>query len=168
VLPEVMELPVPVVQLLRFAPFFVLGAWLGPVLVQRVASARMRSAIAVALAAFALWLAAALAVQASGAGYWSVAALPAALAGSLALLALSAAARGSLGEACSALGRASMAIYVLHVLFVAGARIALHKLLGVTAPGLILPLALAAGIFGPLAVRAVALRLQLARPLGLQ
>jgi hypothetical protein len=97
-----------------------------------------------------------------------VVALPAAIAGSVALLALAIALRGELARAAAALGRASMAIFVLHVLFVAGARIALHKLLGVAAPGLIFPLALAAGLAGPLALRALAVRAGIARIAGLQ
>src|SRR5262249_17395879 len=116
----------------------------------------------------AAWLAAALGAGMLGQGYWSAAALPAAFAGSIAMLAASLALRGRAAAVCGALGRASMAIYVLHVLFVAGARMALNRGLGVWEPALILPLALVAGVAGPLAVRALALRLNAARWLGLQ
>ena len=60
-----------------------------------------------------------------------------------------------------------MAIYLLHVLFVAGVRIVLHKLLGVEQPALILLLACAIGIGAPLLVRAAAQRAVLGRALGL-
>lgn len=170
VLPEIdaLHLPVAAVQMLRFAPFFMLGAWIGPWLVRRGAQARVSRACIVAAVAAIAWLAAALGVRSLGLGYWSVAALPAAFAGSIALIAASFALRGRGAAAVAALGRASMAIYVLHVLFVAGARIVLNKLFGLHEPVLILSLALVAGVAGPLAVRALALRLNAARWLGLQ
>ena len=167
-LPEVTTLPVALVQVLRFAPFFALGVWLGPRLLEHVPRVAGKLALVAAAAAGVAWFAAAWSAKASGAGYWSVAALPAAITGSVALLALAIALRGELARAAAALGRASMAIFVLHVLFVAGARIALHKLLGIAAPGLIFPLALAAGLAGPLALRALAVRARIARIAGLQ
>jgi fucose 4-O-acetylase-like acetyltransferase len=167
VLPELVTgLPVALVQVLRFAPFFALGAWLGPVLVRRELRAPLAAGLA--LLAFAAWLVAAETARAQDAGYWSAAALPAALAGSVGLIALAQALRGPFAAAWAALGRASMAIFVLHVLFVAGVRIALHKGLGLGAPAVVLPLALAAGIAGPLAARELALRWRVARIVGLQ
>jgi len=170
VLPEIdaLDMPAAVVQMLRFAPFFMLGAWMGPWLVRRAAQVRVAMACLLAVIAAIAWLAAALGVRALDLGYWSAAALPAAFAGSIALMAASSAMRGRGADMFAALGRASMAIYVLHVLFVAGARIMLNKGLGLTQPWLILALALAAGVAGPLVVRAVALRLNAARWLGLQ
>ena len=167
-LPEFIALPIALVQVLRFAPFFALGAWLAPWLLARARSLSPAAALAFAAAAGALWLMLARAAHEHGASYWSAAALPAAAAGSAALLALAMALRGVALRAAAWLGRASMAIFVLHVLFVAGVRIVLHKLLGIAAPGVILPLALAAGLAGPLVLREVALRARVARYVGLQ
>ena len=168
VLPEAMTLPVALVQLLRFAPFFALGVWLGPWLLERAQHVPPKTVLAIGAAAATAWLVAASLARASAVGYWSVAALPAAIAGSIALLALAVALRGQFARAAAALGRASMAIYVLHVLFVAGARIVLHKLVGIGEAALIFPLALIAGVAGPLAVRALAQRAGIARVAGLQ
>jgi hypothetical protein len=81
----------------------------------------------VAGAAFA-WAVFALAARLAGLSHWSLAATPAALAGGTALVALAALMRpdGAWARRWAALGRASMAIFLLHVLCVAGVRIVLH------------------------------------------
>ncbi|PLK50688.1 acyltransferase [Uliginosibacterium sp. TH139] len=65
------------------------------------------------------------------------------------------------------LGQFSMSIYVLHVLIVAGTRIALVKLLHIEALWLILPSQLLLGIGVPLALAALARRWNINRLLGL-
>ena len=60
-----------------------------------------------------------------------------------------------------------MPIYILHVLFVAGTRIVLVKLLHIDNILIVLPLLLMAGIGGPLIANIVLIRMRLARPLGL-
>ena len=95
----------------------------------------------------AAWLAAAV-VSAWGGGYGSLWNLPAALLGSLLVMGLAHRPdplRGALAE----LGRCSMPIFVTHVLIVAGVRIGLTKILGVSDPLVILPVATAAGLLIP-------------------
>lgn len=65
------------------------------------------------------------------------------------------------------LGQHTLAIFCLHVLFVAGTRIVVAKLLGVTSVAVIFPAAVLAGLAGPLAVAATAERFRLRRVLGL-
>lgn len=156
-LPHMIGLPA------KFGIFYVLGIALGPRLLERFAVHRPDWANA--MAAAAIWLACALPVYLAGLSHWSAAALPAALAGSVAVLAL--AAQPQVGGIWAALGRASMAIFVLHVLFVAGARIVLHRGLGIEQPLVILVLACAAGIAGPCLLREAARRAGLSRALGL-
>lgn len=93
---------------------------------------------------------------------WRLPAIPAALAGCLAVVTLLSRAEGRAAEMLHYLGQRTMAIFVLHVVFVAGARIALVRLHLISDPVLLLPLLVAAGLAGPLlAERAL-------RPLGLQ
>lgn len=162
---DVVLLPDPLVQPCRFALFFALGLWLRP---GRLAGFAARAAHPGVVAALALaWLLVGLLVHRADASPWSAAALPGALAGSAALLLVAARMRGACGDALAALGRHAMAVFLLHVLFVAGTRIVLVQGLGVAQPLLLLCAALVLGIAGPLLARTVALRLRVARPLGL-
>ena len=65
------------------------------------------------------------------------------------------------------LGRHSLSIYVLHVMFVAGSRILLVKGLHLTSPVAVLPLLVAIGIAGPVLAYEAARRCRLAGVLGL-
>lgn len=158
-LPHVLGLPA------KFGIFYALGIVLGPRLLARVPALGQRPALVLAAAAIGVWALAAWPVYAAGLSHWSVAALPAALAGATAVIALATLVR--VGSAWILLGQASMAIYLLHVLCVAGVRIVLHKGFGVDEPLVLLALACAAGIAVPLAVRAVVQRAGLGRVLGL-
>lgn len=95
--------------------------------------------------------------------------LPATVAAGIACL-LIADALSKMGGAAAAafhyLGRMSMPIFLLHIIFVAGLRIALTKLVGVSGLAT-LPLLVVAGIAGPLLVRRLTDRLQLTRRLAL-
>jgi fucose 4-O-acetylase-like acetyltransferase len=64
------------------------------------------------------------------------------------------------------LGQRTMAIYVVHVLFVAGLRILCHRL-HLSSPYLLLALLALAGLCGPLALFEIACRLKVNRWLGL-
>ena len=158
-LPHLLGLPA------KFGLFYVLGIAIGPMLIARLPALSRRHALAVATAAIAVWAATALPVYVAGLSHWSLFALPAALAGTAAVIALASLAR--VNSAWVALGQASMAIYLLHVLCVAGVRIVLHKGLGIDAPVVILALACVAGIAVPLGVRAAVQRAGLGRTLGL-
>lgn len=162
---EAVELPHLIGLPAKFGLFYALGVALGPMLLERLPALTRPRALALVAAAIAVWAAAAVPARAAGLSHWSIAVLPAALAGTAAMLALSTLPRA--GSVWVTLGQASMAIYVLHVLFVAGVRIGLHKGLGIDAPVLIVALACAVGIAAPLAVRAVVQRAGLGRALGL-
>lgn len=99
---------------------------------------------------------------------WRLGAFPAALAGVWLVLRLAASgmASGRAGSAAAALGRRTMAVFVLHVLFIAGLRIVLVRLgwAGGAWP-LMVPLVVA-GIAGPLVVERVLRPLRLRRVLG--
>lgn len=72
-----------------------------------------------------------------------------------------------LGGVLPYLGRHSLSIYVLHVMFVAGSRIMIVKGLHLTSPAAILPLLVAIGIAGPVLAYEAARRCRLAGVLGL-
>lgn len=76
-------------------------------------------------------------------------------------------ARGPVKAALVYLGRLSLPIYILHVLFIAGLRIVAVKIFGMTDIALLIPVLLVIGILGPITARAVLDRLHLARALGL-
>jgi fucose 4-O-acetylase-like acetyltransferase len=158
-LPPLLGLPA------RFGLFYALGVAIAPQLLRRVPTLARPQAIAAAATAFVVWAVAAIGAHGAGQSHWSAAALPAALAGVAGVIALATLPRA--GSFWIRLGQASMAIFLLHVLFVAGARIVLHKLLGVEQPAVILPLACAIGIGAPLLVRAAVQRAGLGRVLGL-
>lgn len=157
-------LPEPLVQPCRFAPFFALGLALGPA---RLAAVLERAGGTMLALALLVWACVALLVFRADTSPWGAPALPGALAGAFALLLAAERLRGRAGAALETLGRHAMAVFLLHVLFVAGTRIALVNGLGVAQPALLLAAATVLGIAGPLAARALALRLRVARPLGL-
>ncbi|MDF2234254.1 acyltransferase family protein [Albimonas sp. CAU 1670] len=102
--------------------------------------------------------------SALGLSYHSPLLLPSALAGMLATLAL--AQRLDLGW-LRMLGRRSLSIFVMHILALAGLRIALQKGAGIEDPAILLPVVLVGGVLLPLGADALLRRLGLARWLGL-
>ena len=157
--------------------WYALGAALGTGGVDRALArgrggSRAMGGLAVAVLAGTLGFA----IHTAGAGFalnsspelanlaWRLGAIPAALAGVWLVLKLAASglASGWAGAAAAALGRRTMAVFVLHVLFIAGLRIVLVRLgwAGGAWP-LMVPL-VGAGIAGPLVVE------RLLRPLGLR
>ena len=160
------------------APYYALGIVLGP---QGIATAiRMTPpwlkffVPLAALAAILLMLSQAeqfqhrhLIASASSAGLawiaWRPTMVPAALLGSFAILIV--AAQAPLPGLLARLGRQSMTIFLLHILFLAGIRIIATRMFGISGPELLLPLVLV-GIAGPLAVGALADRWRLRRLLG--
>lgn len=93
---------------------------------------------------------------------WALAAIPAALAGIAGVLALAALPYVSASGLLAYVGRRTMAIFVLHIMCIAGTRIVLTRLDLVTDPWALLFLAICAGLAGPLLAE------QLLRPLRLQ
>ena len=164
---EWIELPPLLETLARFGLFYALGVLAGPAMLRQLGSVSRPRALAIAAVAFAVWAGVAIPAYLGGLAYWSPVTLPASLAGCGVVLALATLPQGAGAAPWVALGQASMAIYVMHVLFVAGTRIVLVKLLGVGAPLLIFALALAAGLAGPMALRALAARAGATRLFGL-
>jgi fucose 4-O-acetylase-like acetyltransferase len=173
---ECIELPALLETPARFGLFYALGVWAGPTLLRVVGSVSRPRVflfsrplpLAISSPAAAVWVVVAIPAYLGGLGYWSPVTLPASVAGSVVVLALATLPRGAASVPWVELGRASMAIFVMHVLFVAGTRIVLVKGLGLAvAPVLIFVLALAAGIVGPLLLRALAARAGATRLFGL-
>lgn len=164
---EVVDLPVLLAMPARFGLFYALGILSGPALLAAAGAATRERGLAVSAAAACVWAAAALTAYAYGLGRWSLGAMPAALAGCVFVIALATLPRRAVAAAGLMLGQASMAIYLLHVLFVAGTRIVLHKLFGMDEPGVIFVLACAAGVVGPLLAHRLARRAGMSRVLGL-
>ena len=163
----VVELPVALSRPMRFGLFHALGVFAGPWLVHALgAVSRRNAALMAAVLGFAC-LAAAQVVLAQGLSYWSAGALPAAACGTAAVLLLARSMPATAAAPLAFIGRCALAVFAVHVIFVAGTRIALHKLLGVDVAAWLLPLLVAAGLAGPLLLRTAAARAGLARWLGL-
>lgn len=164
---EWVELPSALVATMRMGLFYGLGVWAGPVLLRMAGRYEPAQVGRVAAVAATVWAVAAVVALWSGHTYSSLTAMPAALAGGVALITVALLSRGGSAAAWGALGRASMSIFLLHVLFVAGTRIVLNKLLGVDNVGLIVLLASLVGIAGPLVLHELARRAGASRVLGL-
>jgi fucose 4-O-acetylase-like acetyltransferase len=173
--------PGPLGQAMVFAVYYALGLLMGSAGTERIARlpwagiAAVAGATAVAIAsAFLLSLLPLLAntpdpssPQLAGAG-WAPAAIPAALLGSLLIVMLSMKLQQSLMSLAAYLGQASMAIYLTHVIIIAGARIALQHTIGPIDPLLLVPGLTLLGLTGGLAARAAAQYLGIAQWTALQ
>jgi fucose 4-O-acetylase-like acetyltransferase len=93
--------------------------------------------------------------------------LPASIAGCLFIFALSGVKFIEYFKPLLYIGRNALAIFCLHVLFVAGSRIVFVKIFGASEVSLILPAVILAGIAGPLAFVQIAERFRLRAALGL-
>lgn len=164
---EWVELPSVLVATIRMGLFYGLGVWAGPVLLRMGGRYEPVHVGRVATVAVTVWAVAAVVALWSGHTHSSLTAMPAALAGGVALITVALLSRGGRAAAWGALGRASMSIFLLHVLFVAGTRIVLHKLLGIDDAGVIVLLACLVGVAGPLLVHELARRAGASRVLGL-
>lgn len=164
---EVVPLPPALEMPARFGVWYALGLAAAPWLRETLPAWPRRRMAGIAAAAAALGALVIALGWAGGRSAWNVAALPAALCGTAALIAAALLLRGTAARVAVALGQASMAIYVLHVMFVAGVRIVMHRAFGIDDALLIAAVATAAGIAGPLVARELALRAGAARALGL-
>lgn len=98
---------------------------------------------------------------------WRLPVLPASLIAATGILVLALTLRGPLARLLAYAGRRTMAIFVLHVLFLAGVRIALTRHGHHPDPWLLLGACVAVGLAAPLAVHAIARRFTGSRMLGL-
>ncbi|HYZ48213.1 MAG TPA: acyltransferase family protein, partial [Sphingomonas sp.] len=163
------------------APYYALGVALGAEGLRRIAAASpawLTLPLVCAAAAAALGAALFLTIAAhpdmlrASAGKvtslaWRPAMIPVALLCVLAAAMLAAIAAGRLKDGLVLLGRRAMAIYILHIMAIAGLRIVAMKLFGIGNAWALLPVLVMAGIVAPLIAYAVAKRLGLARALTL-
>lgn len=162
------------------SPYFAIGAFLGisgteAGLIKKVRATQF--AVLVAAAGCLVWLSYNSIISISGDEFSSVTAstiaalcwrwpsFGAALICSVVLIVIS----GWLGRSklLKYLGQNSFSIYVLHVMFIAGTRIVIVRIFGVTNPFVILPVTIMSGLIGSLVVHEIMLRLKIARLLGL-
>lgn len=149
----------------RYGIYFALGVLLGPKLSRlQVAEARLGVVALLALAAFFLGAEAA---RHLGLAYGSPPCLPVAIDGCIAVLALAQLPAVASQRSLQALGRLSLPIFLMHVLFAAGSRILLHKGLGISDTAILLPMGFGAAVLGPLFVHRLASRMRLVNALGL-
>lgn len=97
---------------------------------------------------------------------WRLPVLPAAFVAAASCVVIALALRGPVAGLLAYLGRRTMAIFVLHILFIAGLRILLTRSLPHPDPLVILTLCVLAGLILPLAVHAAAKRFSRSRLLG--
>jgi fucose 4-O-acetylase-like acetyltransferase len=114
-------------------------------------AADMRTAVAPALAGLA----------------WNPLVFPAGLLGAVAVIGIAGFALGPIGRILSYLGRRSMAIFILHIMGIAGTRIVLTKIFGVTDVAFILPIVVLAGLIAPVIAFEIVARFGWTRRLGL-
>jgi fucose 4-O-acetylase-like acetyltransferase len=103
-----------------------------------------------------------------GIRYWTFHAYPMAIAGSTALLLWSLLPTGRAKKVLVYLGKNSLPIYLLHVMFVAGTRIFLKSVLGFNDPVITLMIIATVGIIGPILVKYACDFLKITRHLGLE
>lgn len=166
-LPKLATLPFSVHMTCTFGIAYAAGVLLGQARESGRATVSSSVGVIIAAASAAVWMACVVALHDRGMSYWSVEALPAAVAGSVAWIGIAATPWLAGNRLLHLLGQRSMAIYLLHVLFVAGTRIVLNKFVGASQPALILTAAVAAGMVGPLLVQWLARRARMAGWLGL-
>jgi len=143
--------------------FYALGVVIGPKLTERpfTPPVLLLVALAILFAVFG-WMA-----MRANATAWSLNALPAAVTGAALMIGVSASPLLRSNRVLSYVGKRSMAIFVLHVFFVAGTRIAFDKILHYPNAAVILPVSVAAGLIGPLVIYEVASRLKISEWVGL-
>jgi len=149
---------------LHFFLFYAAGVCTGPEIGRSLALIKRPAPAGIGVAA--VWAAASAWAYSHGAYYWAPTVLTAAVAGS-ALVLIPLARLRNVSPILIYLGRRSLPLYLMHVLFISGARIALDKLLGVHEVALILPVLLLVGFSGPLLVFETADRIGLTRIAGL-
>lgn len=98
---------------------------------------------------------------------WRIMIFPAALVATMAFIAMTTALPRGLEHLLSHIGRRSMTIFVLHVLFIAGARILLARYGYAGDPWVLLAVCFSMGLAAPLAISAVQRRITTSRALGL-
>jgi fucose 4-O-acetylase-like acetyltransferase len=165
-LKELFELSEAAKNFVRFAPFYAFGVLMAehrPRWSLEGAHARL-----VTVVAAAAWLLLSLYAWRHGYGYWDTALLPAAVCGTYACVRCSQSPVLSQNSLLRYLGQASMPIYLMHVLFTAGTRIAGMKILGWHDPYLLSAAAFVVGLCLPLVILALARQFGATRALAIE
>jgi len=165
--PALVKLPPALVNPCRFALYFALGVLASPHRLQALSRVPRLPRVAVALAALALCALIGLALLPQGLIPWAIQALPAALLGLLACVLLAQSLPDWARRRFAALGVSSLAIFALHIMFGAGARIVLSRAAHLQDPNGLLAATIAAGLLGPLLVEQAARAAGAQRWLGL-
>lgn len=181
-IPNIPGLPYFVNLLCRMAPYYAMGVILGSRSEFMDGVSRLSPLtwiLALVAAGVGIYVASNIAVQESGPAYWSLESAHIASLGwkfrnfsvaimvILALCALAARFEEKMPALIGYIGAHSMSIYVLHIIFIAGTRIATTRILHVRDANLLLGLSIVIGLFGPLIVRLVAARLHIDRKVAL-
>jgi fucose 4-O-acetylase-like acetyltransferase len=178
----IVPLPFPVRLVANHCLFYAFGVWLAVGGVDHLIgrwSPLVRSAILPGLAALLIWftviaassyakdvdLQIATSPELSNVA-WRFPAMAAAIFGVAATLGLATLAPAATSKALTFLGQRTMPIFLMHVLFVAGGRIALLRLGLGDQPWLLVAILIAGGVAGPLVIDRIAARLGLSRVLG--
>jgi len=157
--------PEVVANVCRFLPFYAAGVALGA----RIGRGEShRIALPTTVLAMVGWVALASMALHGGFGYWDVAALPAAALGAIAWTGLAQLPALAHSATLRYLGRNSMPIFLMHVLFTAGARIVVGGLLPSLPGWALFIVCLGAGVVGPVLLYEAARRLKLASALGFE
>ena len=165
-LKELFDLHEAAKNFVRFAPFYAFGVLIAAHRPRwRLEGAHGQLA---AVAAAAVWVLYALYAWRQGAGYWDTALLPAAICGTFAWVHWSQSPALSQLPALRFLGQASMPIFLTHVLFTAGTRIACTKVFGWHDPYLLSAAAFMVGLAAPLGLLVLARRAGATRALALE
>lgn len=151
---------------LHFFLFFVIGVLAGSKSEALDSRWKYDSAL-LALALLVAIVPIAVCAQGVGVRYYDFRLLPVALAGAAALMILARSRWGSSQAWLVYIGERTLPIYVMHVFFTAGARIALTKIGGVSSPAVLVPAAFVAGLVLPLIAYEIAVFLRATKILGL-
>jgi fucose 4-O-acetylase-like acetyltransferase len=98
---------------------------------------------------------------------WNPLVFPVGLLGAMAVIGIAGFALGPVSTLLRYLGRRSMAIFILHIMGIAGVRIIMTKIFGITDVSLILPIVVIVGIAAPVIMFEIVARFGWTRPLGL-
>jgi fucose 4-O-acetylase-like acetyltransferase len=149
---------------LHFLIFYALGMYMGAGALLRPP---LKRPLVTAVVSLVVFIASALFLKIKGYDYWSAQALPAAVSGTAFLFAICSASAAGKSKVLIILGNRSLPIYVMHVFFAAGVRIAWLKLGLPHNLEAIAIVAIGFGIAGPLVLYEVMLRLGVAGYFGL-
>lgn len=164
--PELVDLPDVINLTLTYGVFFAIGALASKPLFTFAAGHTKKGLLALAAASFAVWAVLTFGALEAGSFHLDLMMVPASLAGTFATLCLAMSLPRPIEPLARYLGTISMPIYLVHVLFVAGTRIVLSRLLGIHDPALLLPMLVASGIIGPMLLWEASRRLGCERLLG--